>query len=49
MDAAESNKNNFERTGRPLDKPMIFELMLRGGGIVSHKKSCTHAHAHACR
>ena len=34
--AAESNKNNFERTGRTLDKPMIFELMLRGGGVVSH-------------
>ena len=37
MDAVEScNKNNFERTGRTLDKPMIFELVLRGGGVVSH-------------
>ena len=37
MDAAENcNKNNFERTGGTLDKPMIFELVLRGGGVVSH-------------
>jgi hypothetical protein len=43
MDAAAENtdKNNFERTGRTLNKPLIFELMLRGGGIVS----CTENYA----
>ena len=38
----ESNKADFEKTRKILDKSLIIELVLRGGGIVS----CgNHAHA----
>jgi hypothetical protein len=40
MDAAD--KNNFERTRRTFDRSFIYELNLRGGGVVGFIEN------HAC-